>query len=69
MIRHRAAAMRNHETQGGEVMEQVRGQALHEGGGIRVQIMRAGGMETCIAARADVNHRRQLKFDELFVEG
>jgi len=45
MIGNRPAAVRDDESQGRKVGEQVTGQKLHEGGGIGVDVVRAGGME------------------------
>ena len=44
------AAMRDQELQRREILEQIRSQALHEGGGVGVQVVRAGGVEAGIAA-------------------
>src|SRR5688572_9555268 len=49
--RHRAAAMRNDEPQAREVAEQVALDQLHEGGGVGVEVVRAGVMEIGIAGR------------------
>src|SRR6202007_2361765 len=58
MVRHRAAAMRNHEAQLRKVVEEIRGQALHERGRVGVEIMRPRRVEARIAARAHMNNRR-----------
>ena len=60
--------MRNQEAQRREVLEQVAGQALHEGRGVGVQVMRAGGVEAGVAAGADVDHGRDVVLDHLFVD-
>ena len=68
VVGHRAAAVRDEEAQRREVLEQVRGQALHEGRGVGVQVVRAGGVEAGVAARAHVDHRRDVVLDHLLVD-
>ena len=69
VIRHGTAAMGNQKTQRGEVLEQVAGQALHEGGGVGIQIMRTGGVKAGIATGADVNHGGNVVLHHLLVNG
>ena len=54
MIRDRAAAIRDDELRGWEVVKNIGGQQLHEPGGFAVQIMRSRGMECGIAGLADM---------------
>ena len=68
VVRHRAAAMRDKELQRRKVLEQVGRQALHERRRISVQVMRAGGVETLIAACADMDHRRDVVLDHLLID-
>ena len=51
----------------GKVLEQVRHHQLHEGHGVRAQVVRAGGVERGIAGLAHVHHRRHVELAELFV--
>lgn len=51
----------------GNRLKNVRRQALHEGGGVAVQIVRTGGMESRVAGVTDVDHRGNVEFDQLFV--
>jgi hypothetical protein len=59
--------VRNDELQLRESLENVRREALHEGGRVAVQIVRAGGMESRVAGVTDVDHRGNVEFDQLFV--
>ena len=68
MVGHRAAAVRNQKAQRWEFFEQIAGQALHEGGGVGVQIMCASRVEAGVAAGGDVDHRGDVVFDHLFVD-
>src|ERR1035437_7937752 len=68
VIGHRAAAMRNQEFQPREVLEQVRGQALHEGRGVGVQVMRAGGVKAGVAAGGNVDHGGDVELHHLLVD-
>src|SRR3990172_7969413 len=45
MVGHRAAAVRDDEAQRGKILEQVRSEALHEGGRVGVEVMSAGGVK------------------------
>src|SRR5258708_34731441 len=49
VIRYRSAAMRDDETQGGEVLEQIGSEKLHERRGISIDVVGAGSMEIRIA--------------------
>ncbi len=69
VIGHRPAAVRDDEAQGGEVGEQVALQELHEGGGVGVDVVGAGGVEGRITGARNVDHRRDVEFDHLLVEG
>src|SRR3954470_20374645 len=66
--RHRAAAVRDDELQGREVLEQVRQDDLHEHHRVGVEIVGAGGVLRRIAATGDVDHRRHVELDHLLVE-
>ena len=66
--RHRAAAMRDDEFQRREILEQVALDELHEGGGVGVDVMRAGVMEVRVAGRGDVDHGRHVELDQLLVD-
>ena len=68
MIGHGAAAVRDDEPQLRKLLEEVRRQALHERGRVRVQVMRTGRVETRVAARAHVDHRGDVVLDERFVD-
>ena len=68
VVRRRAAAVRDDELQGREVLEQVALDQLHERGGVGVDVVRAGGVEARVAAGADVDHRRDAVLDHLFVD-
>ena len=67
VIRHRAAAVRNDEFQGREILEDVRCQELHEGGGVAVDVVRARRVEVRIAGAAHVDHGGNFKLHHLFV--
>ena len=69
VVGHCATAMRNEEFECGEIFEQIAFEQLHERGGVRIQIMRASGVKAGVAARAHMDHRRQIVFDHLFVDG
>src|SRR6202011_692084 len=56
MIGNRAAAMRDYEFQGGEILKNVGGHELPKSRRVAVQIMRAGGVKIWIARAADVDH-------------
>src|SRR6476661_9329118 len=68
VIRHRTAAMRNDELQLWKLRKNIRGEQLHEGGRVAVEIMRAGGMERRVTGRTDVDHRRHVEVDQLLVD-
>ena len=68
VIRHRAAAMRDQELQCRKVLEQIRGQALHECRRVGIEVMRAGGVEAGIAACRDVDHGRDVELHHLLVD-
>src|SRR5690348_5165656 len=63
-----AASMRNDKFQGGKIPENVESEELHEGGRVAIEEMRAGGVEIGVAGSADVDHRRHIELDHLFVE-
>ena len=69
VVRHSTTAMRDQELQGGEVLEQVAGQALHEGRGVGVQVVRASGVKAAVAAGRHVNHGGDVVLDHLFING
>ena len=66
--RHRAAAMGDDQLQGGEILEQVAHDELHERGGIGVDVVRTGAVESGIARRAHVHHRGHVELHHLLVE-
>jgi hypothetical protein len=67
VIGHRAAAMRDQEFQRREVLEKVRGQALHESRGVGVQVMRARGVKAGVAAGRNVDHGGDVELHHLLV--
>ena len=69
VVRHCATAVGNEELQGRKVFEQVTRQALHKGGGVCIQIMRARGVEACIATGRDVHHGGYVVLHHFFVDG
>ena len=68
MIRHGAAAVRNDEAQRREVLEQIALDQLHERGRVGVDVMRAGGVETGVAAGGDVDHGGNVVLHHLLVD-
>ena len=68
MIRNGSAAMGDYETQRRKVAEQIAFDELHEGRGIRVDVMSAGRVEVRIARCRDVHHRRDVELHHLLVE-
>src|SRR5258707_614634 len=66
--RHRAAAVGDDQLQGGEILEQVAHDELHERGGIGVDVVRAGAVKGRIARRAHVHHRGHVELHHLLVE-
>ena len=69
MVGHGAAAVGDDELDGREVRQQVRSQHLHEGGGVRPQVMGAGGVEGWVAGGADVDHGGHVQFAQFLIEG
>ena len=69
MVGYGATAMGNQKLERGEIFEQVAGQALHEGGGVSIEVMRAGGVKAAVATGAHVDHGRNVVLDHLFVDG
>ena len=69
VVRHSAAAVRDQKLQSWKVFEQITGQALHEGRGVSVQVMRSGGVETRVAAGAHMDHGRDVVLHHFFVDG
>ena len=68
VIGHRAAAVRDHEAQFGEVTEQVALEELHEGGRVGVDVVRAGRVEIGVATARDVDHGRHFELDHGLVD-
>ena len=68
VIRHGTAAVRDQEAQRREVLEQIAGQALHEGRGVGVQIVRARGVKAGVATGADMDHGRDVVLHHLLVD-
>ena len=68
VVRDGAAAVRNDEPQRREILEQIGGEELHERRRVGVDVVRAGRVEVRVARRADVDHRRHVELDHLFVE-
>jgi hypothetical protein len=68
MERHCSSAMRDDQLQRGEILEQISLQQLHERGGVRVEVVRAGVVEAGVARRGYVDHRRHFQLAELLVE-
>ena len=67
--RHRAAAVRDQELERGEVLEQIALDELHEGRGVGIEVVRAGGVEARVAAGAHVDHGGHVVLHHLFVDG
>jgi hypothetical protein len=63
-----AAAMRDHQTQVSEIGEQVSLNELHERCSVRVDVVRAGGVEVGVAAAGDVHHGGHVQLDHLLEE-
>ena len=61
--------MGNEQLQAGEVLEQIRVKALHEGCGVGVQIVRACRVEAVVATGADMDHSRNVVLHHFFVNG
>ena len=53
VVRHGAAAVRDHEAQVGKSREQVALEELHERRRVGVDVVRAGGVEVRVAASAE----------------
>ena len=67
VVGYGTATVRNQKLQCGKVFEQIAGQALHEGGGVCIQIMRAGGVKTGIATGGHMDHGGQVVLHHFFV--
>jgi acyl-CoA dehydrogenase len=67
VVGHRPAAVRDHEPQGREPAEQVAHQQLHEGRGVRVEVMRAERVGGRVARGGHVDHGRDVELDHLLV--
>ena len=52
----------------GKSLNRSDGQELHEGGGVAVDVVRAGGVEGGIARGAHVHHGRHVELDHLLVD-
>src|SRR6185437_9215716 len=63
-----AAAMWDDQSQRREILEQIRHQELHEGGGVAVDVMAAGGVEDGIGSGGDVDHPGHVELDHLLIE-
>src|SRR3546814_2970283 len=63
VIGNGAAAVRNDEPELGKPLEEVGAQQLHEGGGIRIDVVRAGEMEVRIAGVADMEDRKSTRLN------
>ena len=68
MVGNCAASVRNDEAQRRKILEQVGREALHESSGVGVQVVRPRRVEARIAARAHVDHRRDVVLDHLLVD-
>ena len=68
VVGHGAAAVRYQKTQGGELLEQVAGQALHESRGVGVEVVRAGSVKTRVATGGHMDHGRDVVLDHLLVQ-
>jgi hypothetical protein len=68
VVRRRAAAVRDDELQRREVLEEVTLDQLHERRRVGVDVVRAGRVEARVAARADVDHRRDVVLGHLLVD-
>jgi acyl-CoA dehydrogenase len=68
VVGHRAAAVRYHQPQRRETAEQVAHQQLHEGGGVRVEVVRAEGVRRRVARGGDVDHGGNVELGHLLVQ-
>ncbi len=68
VVGHGASAVRDQETQGRKLLEQIGGQALHEGRGVGIEVVRPGGVETRVAAGRHMDHGRNVVLDHLLVD-
>src|SRR3984957_11469457 len=68
VVGHRAAAVRDHEPQRREPAEPVPHQQLHEGGGVRVEVVRAERVRGRVARGGHVDHGRDVELDHLLVQ-
>ena len=68
VVGHGAAAVGDDQTQRREVGEEVALDELHEGRGVGVDVVRAGGVEVGVAAARHVDHRRHVELDHLLVD-
>src|SRR4051812_18735301 len=63
VVGHGAAAVRDDQPELREVLEEIAADELHEGGGVGVDVVRAGEVERRVARLAHVHHRRHVELD------
>src|SRR5690606_5451591 len=68
VVGYGAAAVRNDELDGREVLAHGALHQLHEGRGVGAQVVGAGGVAGRVAAAADVDQRRYVEFHHLCVD-
>src|SRR5690606_16914305 len=68
VVGYGTAAVRDDELDGWEVLAHGALHQLHEGRGVRAQVVGTGGVEGRVAAAADVDHRRYVEFHHLLVD-
>src|SRR5580700_10227431 len=68
MIDSSPSAMGNYELQGGEDIEQIRKEKLHEGCRVSIDIMGSRGVKDWIATCRDVHHCRNVKFHHRLIK-
>jgi hypothetical protein len=68
VVGHGAAAMRDHQAQRREILEQVALQQLHEHRGVGVQVVRAGAVEARVARGRHVDHGRHVQLAQRLVQ-
>ena len=68
MIRDRSPTMRNNEAQIRKIAEQISLNELHEGRGVRINVVGTSGMKVFVTGTRDVNHCRHIQLNHLLEE-